>query len=58
MNLDDIYKTRIGESHEAALQAVYDFALAQAAQAFVAQVVAPTAPTDVIIVPPADAVVQ
>ncbi len=36
MDLDLIYKSRIGESHEAGLQAVYDAGLTHAAQAFVA----------------------
>jgi len=36
LSLDDVYKTRIPESHAAGLQAVYDYALAQAAEAFLA----------------------
>lgn len=45
--LDDVYKTGISTSHEAGLQAVYDYALAEAAQAFLAsQVPVPAAQAD------------
>lgn len=45
-SLDDIYKTMLPESHEAGLQAVYDYALAQAAKAFIAPVAAEQPPAD------------
>jgi hypothetical protein len=44
LDLDTVYKSKLPDSHEAGLQAVYDFALAQAAQAFVSSVQAPEAP--------------
>lgn len=46
MDLDSIYKTRLPESHEAGLTAVFDAGLAHAASAFVASV--PTEPTQVV----------
>lgn len=56
--LDSIYKTGISQSHEAGLQAVYDYALAEAAKAFVSQVVpVPAAAADPDTPPPADPVV-
>lgn len=55
--LDDIYKTGIPVSHEAGLQAVYDFALAEAAHAFLAsQVPTPAAAADPVTPPITDPV--
>ena len=46
LDLDALYKTRIGESHEAGLQAVYDYALTKAAQAFIAPLPVETPPAE------------
>ena len=52
-NLDPIYKTRLPESHEAGLQAVYEHGLADAAQAFLNA----TAPEPVPVPPEQDPVI-
>jgi hypothetical protein len=57
MNLDEVYKTKIGESHEAGLQAVYDHALADAAQAFIGTVQVTDPQPTVEVLPPVDPVI-
>lgn len=49
MDLDTIYKSKLPESHEAGLKAVFDAGLAQAAEAFIAS----QAPVDPAPVDPA-----